>query len=307
MNGFTSSRHLSFFYFTYSILMKRQHFSRGSAQGAETCIALIDARFLAWLQGQSDSAAASRGQLQAMLNSALAASGVDAQLRRIYWYSDAADEGVVDGQLTRLVQPHSQDGGVSMLRALGADLKRLSERQACEHIVVGSDDERLLALIDEAQLHGVAVHLLADEAASNMAQLQRDDPGWARLLAQADQRVVLGAQTLREGASPRHGRSAVHAVQAADPGVLREQLNGVIQSWWSDEPEDLREDLREELQNSRGIPQEVDRQLLLAARRVLERALSFHEKKLMREMVRETVLGVAAQDAPHAAAPELID
>jgi hypothetical protein len=284
--------------------MKRPHFSRGPAQGAESCIALIDARFLAWLQGQSDSAAASRGQLNAMLSSAIAASGVDAQLRRIYWYSDAADEAVVDGQITRLVQPHSQDGGVSILRALATDLKRLSERQACDHIVVGSDDERLITLIDEAQLHGVSVHLLADEAANNMAQLQRDDPGWARLLAQADQRVVLGAQTLREGASPRHGRSAVHAVQQTDPQVLRDQLHGVIQTWWTDEPEDLREDLREELQNSRGIPQEVDRQLLLAARRVLERALSFHEKKLMREMVRETVLGVTASATP---SPELVD
>ena len=284
--------------------MKRQHSSRSAASGAETCIALIDARFLAWLQGQNDSALASRGQLNAMLSGAIAASGVDAQLRRVYWYSDAADEAVVDGQITRLVQPHSQDGGVSILRALATDLKRLSERHACDHIVVGSDDERLITLIDEAQLHGVLVHLLADEAANNMAQLQRDDPGWARLLAQADQRVVLGAQTLREGASPRHGRSGVHAVQQVDPQVLRDQLQGVIQTWWTDEPEDLREDLREELQNSRGIPQEVDRQLLLAARRVLERALSFHEKKLMREMVRETVLGVSASATP---SPELVD
>ena len=285
--------------------MKRHHSPRGAAHGAETCVALIDARYLSWLQGQSDSAAVPRHHLNAMLSGAIAASGVDAQLRRVYWYSDAADEAVVDGQITRLVQAHSQDGGVSILRALAADLKRLSERQACEHIVVGSDDERLLALIDEAQLHGVSVHLLADEAAMNMAQLQRDDPGWARLLAQADQRVVLGAQTLREGATPRHGRSAVHAVAPLDPQVLRDQLNGVIQAWWSDEPEDLREDLREELHNSRGIPQEVDRQLLLAARRVLERALSFHEKKLMREMVRETVLGVSA--SPAAATPELVD
>jgi hypothetical protein len=62
----------------------------------------------------------------------------------------------------------------------------------------------------------------------------------------------------------------------------------------------LREDLREELQNSRGVPQEVDRQLLLAARRVLERALSFHEKKMLREMVREVVLGGSAAAAqPH--------
>jgi len=151
--------------------------------------------------------------------------------------------------------------------------------------------------------HAVSVHLLADEAAGNMAQLQRDDPGWARLLAQADQRVVLGAQTLREGALPRHGRSAVHAVQAVDPSMLRDQLHGVIQTWWNDEPEDLREDLREELHNSRGIPQEVDRQLLLGVRRVLERALSFQEKKMLREMVREKVLGPLANVEPASPVP----
>ena len=85
---------------------------------------------------------------------------------------------------------------------------------------------------------------------------------------------------------------------AFDAQATRESLGTVITAWWSEEPEDLREDLREELQNSRGIPQEVDRQLLLAARRVLDRALSFHEKKLMREMVRETVLGLQPQVDP---------
>jgi len=278
--------------------MKRPFFSRSAPMASESCIALIDARFLAWLQGQGDGSAPQRGQLGALLASALAGNGLDVQLRRIYWYSDATDDTVIDSQVVRPVQAHSLDGGVSMLRALGADLRRLAERQACEHILVGSDDERLLTLIDDAQLHGVSVHLLVDEASQHMAQLQRDDPGWARLLAQADQRVVLGAQTLREAGQPRHGRSAVHAAPSLDPQVLREQLDGVIQAWWADEPEDLREDLREELHNSRGIPQEVDRQLLLAARRVLERALSFHEKKLMREMVRELVVGGAASATP---------
>jgi hypothetical protein len=286
--------------------MKRHHSSRSAGHGAETCIALVDARFLAWLQGQNDAPALPRAQLNGALTHALASAGIDAQLRRVYWYSDATDDATVDSQISRWVQPHSQDGGVSMLRALGADLKRLAERQACEHLLVASDDERLLSLIDDAQLHGVSVHLLADEAAQNMPQLQHDDPGWARLLAQADQRVVFSANSLRDSAAPRHAKGSVQASPALEPQVLREQLNTVIQTWWADEPEDLREDLREELHNSRGIPQEVDRQLLLAARRVLERALSFHEKKLMREMVREVVLGVAESDT-QPAHPELVD
>jgi hypothetical protein len=190
---------------------------------------------------------------------------------------------------------------------MGADLKRLSERGAADHLLVGSDDERLLTLIDEAQLHGVCVHLLADEAARNMHQLNRDDPGWARLLSQADQRVVIGAQVAaRESGAARHSNS-MHAVANVDPEQLREQLNTVIQTWWDDEPEDLREELREELQNTRGIPQEVDRQLLLGVRRVLERALSFQEKKLLREMVRERVLGPQAAQASTELQPEHVD
>lgn len=277
--------------------MKRQHSSHAAAHGgAESCIALIDARFLAWLQGQTEGGQDNaRLHLHGLLSNALSHNGLDLNLRRVYWYSDTPDEQAVDAQITRAVLPHSQDGGLSMLRALGADLKRLAERGACAHLLVGSDDERLISLIDEAQLHGVAVHLLADEASRNMSQLNRDDPGWARLLSQADHRVVLGAQAMRESGS-RHA-SSMHAVPAIDPEQLREQLNTVINTWWADEPEDLREELREELQNTRGIPQEVDRQLLLGVRRVLERALSFQEKKLLREMVRELVLGPQAAQA----------
>lgn len=276
--------------------------------GTESCIALMDARFLAWLQGQSDSGQSqNRQQLAALLGNALAHNGLELNLRRIYWYSDTPDEQAFDGQISRAVLPHSQDGGVSMLRAMGADLKRLSERGAAAHLLVGSDDERLLSLIDEAQLHGVSVHLLADEAARNMVQLNREDPGWARLLSQADHRVVLGAQAaVRESGASRHSNS-MHAVPSIDPEQLREQLNTVIQTWWDDEPEDLREELREELQNTRGIPQEVDRQLLLGVRRVLERALSFQEKKMLREMVRERVLGPQAAQAAAEAHPEHID
>jgi len=285
--------------------MKRTHSSHAAAHaGAESCIALIDARFLAWLQGQTDTAQDHvRLQLHPLLSNALANNGLELNLRRIYWYCDTPDEQVVGAQISRAVLPHSQDGGLSMLRTLGADLKRLAERGACDHLLVGSDDERLISLIDEAQLHGVSVHLLADEASRNMTQLNREDPGWARLLSQADQRVVLGAQALREGGS-RHA-SSMHAVPAIDPEQLREQLNTVINTWWADEPEDLREELREELQNTRGIPQEVDRQLLLGVRRVLERALSFQEKKLLREMVRELVLG--PQAAQNTAASPAVD
>ncbi len=88
--------------------MKRQNTQRGASHGAaESCIALIDARFLAWLQGNTDgSQEAVRPHLQALLGSATANHGLDVNLRRIYWYTDTPDDQAVDAQVTRAVLPH---------------------------------------------------------------------------------------------------------------------------------------------------------------------------------------------------------
>jgi hypothetical protein len=239
--------------------MKRDYFSpdarserRFGEHRGGTCMALIDGRFLIWLAQQGAMGATgesvNRQGLISLLSQALSHAALDLDLRRIYWYSDRSDGLVVDDQIVRLVQAHDADGGASLLRSLGHDLKQLADHHACDHVLVASDDERFLATIDEAQLSGLSVHLLADESARNMPQMVRTDPGWARLLAQADRRA-----------------------------------------WWADEPEDLREDLRDALQVSRGIPQEVDRQLLLRMRQRLARALSLPEKKMLRETLRQVV------------------
>jgi len=57
-------------------------------------------------------------------------------------------------------------------------------------------------------------------------------------------------------------------------------------------------DLRDALQISRGIPQEVDRQLLLRMRQRLARALSFPEKKMLRETLRNVVMGIEPDAEP---------
>ena len=83
-----------------------------------------------------------------------------------------------------------------------------------------------------------------------------------------------------------------------DPELVRTKLQEVVDGWWDDEPEDLREDLRDELRGSHGIPQEVDRHMLLRVRRALNRPLSFPEKKILREMVRNKVLGITEESLP---------
>lgn len=273
------------------------HDRRSLEQRSGTCIALIDGRFLIWLSQQG--AVASTGEsvnrqgLLPLLSQALAHAGLDVDLRRIYWYADKADGLVIDDQIVRLVQTHDTDGGASLLRSLGNDLRQLAEHHACEHVLIASDDERFLGGIDHAQLSGLGVHLLADEAARNMQQLFRSDPGWARLLAQADRRVVVNAQALTDmlqGKMPAGSGQSQEEVQE-----LRATMVEVVQAWWDEEPEDLREDLRDALNVSRGIPQEVDRQLLLRMRQRLSRALSLPEKKMMRETLRNVVTGLSPE------------
>jgi hypothetical protein len=153
-----------------------------------------------------------------------------------------------------------------------------------------------LSLIDEAQLKGVSVHLLADESARNMTQMVRTDPGWARLLAQGDRRVVVNTQALADMLQGKLPAAMGLAVE--DVEELRKSMHEVISAWWAEEPEDLREDLRDALQVSRGVPQEVDRQLLLRMRQRLARALSLPEKKMLRETLRSVVALPEVQGGP---------
>lgn len=278
--------------------MKRDYFSQTSLSERRfgehrlgSCMALIDGRFLIWMAQQGSVGATgesvNRQGLLSLLSHALSHAGLEVDLRRIYWYSDRSDGVIVDDQIVRLVQSHDADGGASLLRSLGHDLKQLAEHHACDHVLVASDDERFLATIDEAQLSGLSVHLLADESARNMPQMARTDPGWARLLAQGDRRVVVNAQALADMLQGKQPTSMGLAVE--DVEALRTSMHEVITDWWASEPEDLREELRDALQISRGIPQEVDRQLLLRMRQRLTRALSLPEKKMLRETLRAVV------------------
>ena len=291
--------------------MKRDYFSSGhrydrpSDQRSGTCMALIDGRFLVWLAQQgalgTTGESVNRQGLLGLLSQALSHTGLDVDLRRIYWYSDRSDGLVIDDQIVRLVQAHDADGGASLLRSLGHDLKQLAEHHACDHVLVASDDERFLGAIDEAQLSGLSVHLLADESARNMPQMVRSDPGWARLLSQADRRVIVNSQALADmlqGKVPTGMGLSVEDVEE-----LRKSMQEIVTAWWAEEPEDLREDLRDALQISRGIPQEVDRQLLLRMRQRLARALSLPEKKMLRETLRNVVMGQPEAQAPANAFP----
>jgi hypothetical protein len=178
---------------------------------------------------------------------------------------------------------------------MGQDLSRLAQHGACDHVLLASDDERLLNAIDNAQLTGMFVHILADDAARNMPKLHQTDPGWGRLLSQADRRIVVQPKALAEilqGVVSKDGNAVPE-----DPEVIRQTMTEVIQSWWAEEPEDKREELRDELHINRGIPQEIDRQLLLRMRHRLTRALSLPEKKMLREIFRAVAFDTLSADS----------
>ena len=289
-------------YFTHA--SKDQHRKQGSAPDGQ-CIALVDARFLVWLAQHTQTGpkqdTLNRLGMAQFLGEALIHAGLDVDVKRIYWYSEENECLDVDGQIVRKVLSHDLDGGVSLLKSLGQDLRQLASHKACDHVLLATDDERFLSVIDDAQLMGMSVHILVDEAARNMPKLHQTDPGWGRLLSQADQRIVVQPKALLELLQGTANKES-NAPQE-DPELIRESITEVIVSWWDDEPEDKREELREALHISRGIPQEVDRQLLLRMRHRLTRALTLQEKKMLREIFRTVALGSHPADAPQSIDP----
>jgi hypothetical protein len=264
-------------------------------------MALIDSNYMAWLLRQSTDAATepetyNRMALIPSLAQALKGAGLALDIQRVYWYTDNPDTQFPHDQIVRALDAAGGEPGDVVFQSMSSDIARLAQHHACEHLLVASDDDRLTAVIDDAQLHGLSVYLLADESARHMDQLVTEDPAWCRLLAQADRRVLLLPQAARELTAVPRAPAAPATPQ--DPELVRGKLLEVVSQWWDDEPEDLREDLRDELRGSHGIPQEVDRHMLLRVRRALDRPLSFPEKKILREMVRTTVLGITEESMP---------
>ena len=270
-------------------------------QRSGRCIALIDSNYMSWLLRQSTDASAepetyNRLVLIPSLGHALKGAGLNLDIQRVYWYTDNPDTQFPQDQIVRHLDATGGEPGDVVFQSMSADIGRLAQHHACDHLLIASDDDRLTAVIDDAQLHGLSVYLLADGSARHMDQLVTEDPAWCGLLAQADRRVLLLPQAARElTAAPRTPSSPA---VPQDPEVVRTKLLEVVTQWWDDEPEDLREDLRDELRGSHGIPQEVDRHMLLRVRRALDRPLSFPEKKILREMVRTTVLGITEESMP---------
>ena len=226
------------------------------------------------------------------LRNLLAINGVRGQLLRVYWYASKQPDQLVNHAVIRIVNDLSQDAGLGVVRAISDDLKQLALSHSVDHVLLASDDERLWAAVDQVQLNGIYLHMLCDDSVNNFAKLQQDDPTWARLLSQADRRMVWTdinmsfTQTENVLATNLHQITEDFSTVRGDAIIILEY----IERWWREETEAQREELREVLRQSRSIPQELDRQLLLRLSRELGHPLSWPDKKVMREGLRRTVL-----------------
>ncbi len=243
-------------------------------------VALLDARYLSWL---AHGARVGRHGLAHVVARALDGAGLPSLLLRTYWYSDRDDGLTLDDQTQRLVPNYDADGGASVAAAMASDLLALAQRGACETVVIASDDDRLVGAIEEAKLHGLRVCVLGDEGMSDLSALAEEDASSARLLRQADRRLLIHASALGQG-----GAGAREASEAWP------RVQEMVNAWWLERDPDEAALLQQTLQSSHGLPQDLDRLMLARARAALGRTLDIAEKRQLRNLVREAALADAA-------------
>ena len=271
----------------------------------EPCIALIDARFLSWLHGAGDDSEAEPGRpaaepagrlrdrLPDVLAGVLLAARLPARITRLMWYTSHVGAASLAGQVVRQVPAETADGGVGLVLAMARDALQLAEQRACLHLLIASDDDRLLPTVDAVQARGLRVHLLADESAADLLALEKTEGAWASLLRQADTRLIVEDLERPPVRSPRRERSLSSPVDVR--GYTTPTADGLqaipplVNGWLASLNEATRSLLQGQLPEQRGLPQEADRELLQQISHHLGRPLSVPERKLMRELAREAL------------------
>lgn len=254
--------------------------------------ALIDSRYLRWLSRSDDPdagavASLSRGLIADTLQDVLSRAGLRSHLLRTYWYADVDDQAVVDDQVLRLVPAGDADGN-ALVRQIASDLQALAAGGRIDIVLIASDDDRLSAPMEAAKIAGLTVCLLADERAESMERLMQQDPNWARLLREADRRIVMRSSDFAQALGTRSSEGALVGVTRDED--LEATMQAVVNTWWEALPQEDRESLRDELPSLRGLPPEVDRELLLRGKNALDRSLNFHEKRVLREHARRVAM-----------------
>lgn len=252
------------------------------------CIALIDWKFLSWLAGQSQQdATALRHLLPKILKASFQQDGSSVWIRHIWIYGEKDDGLIANGQHFKAIPFSAEDGGLSIVRAMASDLLSITRRENVEHILIASDDERLAVAIDEAQFFGVDIAMLVNESAAQPENLVNHDASWARLLKLANRRLLACWNPPEDLALEPE-----EEYREREPSVdVAPILHELVSNWWNDLPQEDKDEITEMMPPNHGVPQEVDRDLLQLSRNRMERPLRFFEKKLLRQALRQVVLG----------------
>ncbi|MGH8182574.1 MAG: NYN domain-containing protein, partial [Rhodanobacteraceae bacterium] len=216
-------------------------------------------------------------------------------LLRIYWY-DGTNSGptaahlamaYLDNVKLRLgfVNQSGEQKGVDGL--IFSDLTNLARNHAISDALLLAGDEDLRVGVQQAQEHGIRVHLLGveprDPSGNQSAALQRE----------ADTRRQLDAETLKQFLFRREytlspapaGESEVHDGETAHNLARMQELAGEYAATLDASQRELILALPERT----PLPHELDRELLLRASELLGRKLEEAEKRTLRGALRGAV------------------
>ncbi|HEX7348085.1 MAG TPA: NYN domain-containing protein [Rhodanobacteraceae bacterium] len=223
-------------------------------------------------------------------------------LLRIYWY-DGTNSGptaahlamaYLDNVKLRLgfVNQAGEQKGVDGL--IFSDLTNLARNQAISDALLLAGDEDLRVGVQQAQEHGIRVHLLGidprDPSGNQSAALQRE----------ADTRRQLDATTLAQFLTRREysgvaGEAEVPAAEIdVSHGMARMQE---LANEYATTLETTQRELILALPERTPLPHELDRELLLRASELLGRKLEEAEKRTLRSALRDAVTATAAPTA----------
>ncbi len=223
-------------------------------------------------------------------------------LLRIYWY-DGTNSGPTPAHLAMayldnvklrlgFVNQSGEQKGVDGL--IFSDLTNLARNHAISDALLVAGDEDLRVAVQQAQEHGIRVHLLGiesnDASGNQSAALQRE----------ADTRRQLDAETLKQFLFRREFASASNAVSSdnAEPPDEDTAHNlARMQELAGDFAATLDATQRElilALPERTPLPHELDRELLLRASELLGRKLEETEKRTLRGALRSAVADATA-------------
>lgn len=298
-------------------------------------IALIDADFWRWWQDTPKAQPEREVVIAARqwVRDALAQARDGLYLQRIVWVGESRVPGLDDIRVIPVHNP-DDDEGWPPVRALSQALFDIAQGGIVHTVLLATDDDRLLPAIDEVQRRGLRVLMLQGDE-------RKLSDEWRRLLRSADRCLPSGDgrghrnsaardSAYRETTGPndrdlgerdrrdrdrsdrdrgdrdRMGLGDDVAAEPPTPEILQ-TLNEAAGQWWSALDDAARQSLREALPHSRGLPRDLDRQLLISAARSLDRQLSVPEKHALRGAARATATagagtgslsGTGSADAP---------